>query len=208
MNRSHSGELLAQPSEPELSKLINGIRQANAQDVEFFVSIAGDNVKSYLESLGAPLFVFENKVSIKSKTTQGGSIMSSEDKLFWIFLRTNFVTVIDNRIVMIHAWKKARKGIFLGSLAKKIIQIDFMFLEDWIGPQHGMICYKKKKPKLQNTEEDTAESVAFLLKMKRLVEVVNSDCIIQLSPATKQRGRILKRHLKKLPNVKFLPVRI
>ena len=187
--------------------VLKGVRSANSEDLDFFVSVLGQKTKEYLDSLGAPIFVFKDKVFIKSKSTLGDSIASPQDTASWIYLRTNFITVIDDRVVTIPVWRKEKKGLFTSSAANKVTQIDFMFLDDWIGPDPGYVVYKREKGKSRSSE-DLSESVAFLLKMKDLVLSISSDCVVQLSPATRQRGRILKRHLKGHHNVRFLPVQI
>lgn len=88
-------------------------------------------------------------------------------------------------------------------MKKEALHIDFMYKDDF---EHLLTIDKvedQHDAKLDSYRECARDNfgIMFLIKMKSLLETINSNTYIILSPPGSKRGRIYERHLQHLNNV-------
>lgn len=188
---------------------VSGHCLANEKERQYFEAFLGKAVVDYLTSLGAHLYVDPSTQQTRSRDAEprsGGFWERLMQLLPANYELSEFATVIDGRVVLISTFLK-RRSKRNTALPDKITQIDFVFLEDWNNDEvtsiNSSYLHKIKEVQQLGGKGLLSEGVSFLKKMKKLVEVIDPNCLIRLRASDQQRKRIYEFALKGNQNVQI-----
>lgn len=170
------------------------------EELQMFRDVVGHQITAELARLHAPLFVFNNISAIKTRSPEANPSRVSRALLPQNrYVRTDFASIIDGRVILLNTWKKQNDRV---PGPKKVAQVDFMFFHDWLSDEDAEISYlrSKKRDKIEGKGLDS-DGMNFLKKLRDLILQIPEDCIVNLFPANAQRERIEKRAFAGRPNI-------
>ncbi len=179
-------------------------RLANQEELNIFESVVGSRTIQYLAEIGSPLFIDEDMPhQLRSKTDLSEkSLMEELGLVPKNYQQSDFSVIIDGRFVMMSVFKKIR-GKSNKRFPEKVLQIDFVLIEDWESPSMSMRNSYERRNVDAGGKTLFTEAAKFLRKMQKLAQSVDQSCIIQIATNDSQRKKIYEIGLKGLSNVRY-----
>ncbi len=186
--------------ETAVDKMFLYAEVANSAEVALLAEVIGLQAVLQLKILGSRIFVLDNMVKLKTKHVDAAQVKDS--LLFKRYERSAFLTVVDERVLIVHIW--IRRNSYQ-EIISKVVQMDFMFFADWENfTESSEASYHKTIPASAQAGAGLyTEARGFLTKVRNLLELVDRECTIKIAAADTQRERLFRRMFKDLPNVRF-----
>jgi len=183
-----------------------GLRKVTEEQRQYFESVVGGRAVAYLDLQNMPLWINRNREQYPSKW----STCREKDlkprfllELSSSYNYTSFATFTNNRTVYMSVFTK--KPLALAFWAPdKVVQIDFVFENDWLSKMEAKQCYERVTPYDKTTGEGLlSPALPFLRKLRGLVGAVEDGCIVQICTDDPKREWIYRRALGNQTNVRF-----
>lgn len=184
---------------------LNDHRPMNLDEALSLVELVGTNFLRLLNNSNIPIYICKSIVDVSSKNSNVGSNNNKESNgiAFVNYTRNEYSFIFRGRIVIVTTYLKI-DNLFNFFMKSKIVQLDFMFLDDYLQDTSEITAYNRTKHLRYVTKNKfDVSGVRFLLKMLRVVESVSPEVTINVCYLDEQRGRIYKKALSHLSNVRF-----
>jgi hypothetical protein len=197
---------ISQLSDRDILRQAHGLRRVTEEQGQYFEYVVGSSALTYINSQNMPLWINRNRQQYPSKSsTCEGKVIKPRVllELTGSYYYTSFATFTDQRVILLSAFVK--KPLALAFWApKKVIQIDFVYEEDWFSKVEANKCYERTTPlnKL-NGQGLLSPALPFLRKIRGLVDVVDEGCIVQICTDEPKRESIYRKALGNQTNVRF-----
>lgn len=171
------------------NNFLEGVHPPKPDELKHLRDVLGDSFTLHLAKLHAPLYVF-NKISnvgtVGIKDEEGGSRVLLP---IHRYTRTDYATLMDDRIVFIDTWRSRKNE----KKKEKIARFDFMMLEDWVNNTDLDRANTREISATKDVSGMYSKGIGFLKTLRGLMLNVRDDCIVHVHSANLQRERVYKQ---------------
>jgi hypothetical protein len=184
---------------------LNDHRPMNLEEALSLVRLVGANFFRLLNNSNISIYIYKSIINVSAKNSNVSSNNNKENNgiAFVNYKRNQYSFIFRGRIVMLTTYLKI-DSLFSIFMRDKVVQFDFMFLDDYLHDVSGKTAYNRTK-RLRYISKNKLDmsGIRFLLKILKVVESVAPEVTINVCYLEEQRGRIYKKALSHLSNVKF-----
>jgi len=194
-------------TEDELDRGNGGVVRPTAEQINFFTDMVGAEATAKLEELGGGLWVgfglcdVPAKEAVSTKVYGEPKVTNKIQRSLAGYSYWSFVTFAEERVIFISLFKKRKDGWRHRKDPNKVVQIDFMFEDDWLNKKEEVGFSKQNESENIGGSGLYCNAFPFLRKLLGFTMAVSRDCQIQLSCEDARRARIYNRALGDRDNV-------
>lgn len=191
----------------------SGSREVQSSHLRYLETIIGPIACSNLLRMSSEIFVSPRNYQlliegckINSRIVTDKTRVRPDFKDY--YLESDFNVLLDDWLILLSVFELAPESKEYHKQDgqpefQKIIQIDFMFLDDYLDTKtNARKAYKHvKRGQAIDGHGLVSSSIQFLKQLRQFVKSIDQNCLVRAYPSDAQRARIYKAALKDMPNV-------
>lgn len=160
-------------------------------DVQELLNIIGEKALDHLLKINSAIYIFKNPEQPRKDEANSHPPYPHYTQEVGI--------VVDKHIIFLHLYTPKH------SLFPKVLEVSFAFLSDYKNRANNMYSKIKRIKYLKDSDEIDTSNLKILVNLRQFITLVPSSVQIVIFYTSKQRGRVYRSALRRLPNIHLKP---